>query len=131
MGTMDAEVVLLGKRIAAARETRGWSRSDLARKAGVDPSYVTRIEQAHYKRPSVDKVAAIARALGIAVTELTDPPPNLVDAALRGEVETLFRPDEAPLIAAVAKGLRRHSPRRRLELLQAMATFIGSDDEDE
>lgn len=67
--------MLLGQRITAARNARGWSRSDLARKAQVDPSYVTRIEEAHFKRPSVDKVRALAGALGINVAALTDPPP--------------------------------------------------------
>jgi transcriptional regulator with XRE-family HTH domain len=70
---MEQDVVLLGQRITAARNARGWSRSDLARKAQVDPSYVTRIEEAHFKRPSVDKVRALAGALGINVNALTDP----------------------------------------------------------
>ena len=67
--------MLLGQRIAAARRARGWSRSDLARKAQLDPSYVTRIEEAQYKRPSVDKVRVLAGALGVNVNDLTDPPP--------------------------------------------------------
>lgn len=66
--------MLLGQRITAARNARGWSRSDLARKARVDPSYVTRIEEARFTRPSVDKVRAIASALGVNVADLTDPP---------------------------------------------------------
>lgn len=129
MGTMDRDVVLLGKRITAAREARRWTRSDLARKAGVDPSYVTRIEEAHYKRPSVDKVAAIARALGIPVTDLTEPPPDLAAGVAPGELEAMFRPDETLLVAAVARGLKRHSPRRRRQILEAMAAFVGADDE--
>lgn len=74
MACLETHAVLLGHRIERARLNRGWSRSDLARRASVDPSYVTRIEEAHYKRPSVEKVSAIAGALGLPMAELVDPP---------------------------------------------------------
>lgn len=69
------DVVLLGKRIAAERSRRSWSKSDLARRAGISPSYITRIEAGAYASPSIDHVRAIADALRIDLAALTDPPP--------------------------------------------------------
>ena len=74
----------LAQRISHERLRRGWSRSDLARRAGIDPSYVTRIEKAQFRAPSIEKVRAISEALGLEMTRLTDPPPpdNPSDDAL-------------------------------------------------
>src|SRR4051812_5763648 len=99
MCDMTPESVRLGKKITTAREARGWSRSDLARRAHVDPSYVTRIEDAQYKRPSVDKVRAIALALGINVTDLTEPLP--VSGGIRGQLVAMgLDPEEEAGLAA-------------------------------
>ncbi len=68
-------MALLGRRIAAERIRRGWSKSDLARKAGLDPSYVTRLEAAKFEHPAFDKIQAVAGAFRVEVTTLTDPPP--------------------------------------------------------
>jgi transcriptional regulator with XRE-family HTH domain len=67
--------MLLAQRVTRERERRGWKKADLARKAGVDPSYVTRIELAQLKHPSIGKVRAISKALGLDLTSLTEPPP--------------------------------------------------------
>lgn len=121
---MEPYAVLLGQRITAARETRGWSRSDLARKAAVDPSYVTRIEEAKYKRPSVDKVKQLADALGIRVTELTDPPPASVPVGIEAELAALFKPEEAPLVAEILRAWARHDEKTRRFLLRTMKPLV-------
>jgi transcriptional regulator with XRE-family HTH domain len=127
MAVMEPENVQLGKKIEAARLARGWSRSDLARRAHVDPSYVTRIEEAHYKRPSVDKVRAIAAALKIHVTDLTEPipvPAKAVDmrAAL---VAKGFRPDETYIVDQILDDMVEHDADERSELLTAVATILA------
>jgi transcriptional regulator with XRE-family HTH domain len=71
---MEHNAVALAQRISHERLRRGWSRSDLARKAGIDPSYVTRVEQAKFVAPSVEKIRAISAAFGLPVDALTDPP---------------------------------------------------------
>lgn len=117
--------MLLGKRITNAREARGWSRSDLARHAAVDPSYVTRIEEARYKRPSVDKVAQLAAALGIRLTELTDPVPASADGNWKVDLAALFPPEEAPMVADMIRGLSRHDSRRRRFLIKTFGLNIS------
>ena len=80
----------LAQRISHERLRRGWSRATLARKAGIDPSYVTRVEQAKFSAPSVEKIRAISAALGLPVDALTDPPlpsTSADDALLRKLLE--------------------------------------------
>ena len=54
------------KGLSLARNRAGISKRGLALKAGLDPSYVAHIE-AGRRKPSLDAIEAIARALGIAV----------------------------------------------------------------
>jgi transcriptional regulator with XRE-family HTH domain len=121
---VEPNIVLLGKRITEARERRGWSRADLARRAAVDPSYVTRIEEAHYKRPSVDKVTQLAGALGIRVTDLTDPSPVPVSGGIEAELRALFEPSEAPLVAEILRSWARHDEPTRRFLLETLKPLI-------
>ncbi len=81
--------MLLAQRIIRERGRLGWSKADLARKAGLKPSYVTRIEKAQFDHPSLEKVQAIANALNIDLTSLTEPPIDSAedDALLRKLIE--------------------------------------------
>jgi transcriptional regulator with XRE-family HTH domain len=51
------------------RRKRGMTREALAEASGVSPSYLSEVERG-FKRPSTDVLAAIARALGMASSEL-------------------------------------------------------------
>lgn len=130
MMPMEQTNVLLGKRITRAREARRWSRSDLARRAGVDPSYVTRIEEAHYKRPSVDKVTAVANALGIRVTDLTEPeqviaPPS-VEETRAVLIAKGFKAHEAPVVDQILSDIVSHEDEdERREILDAVSVIMG------
>lgn len=87
---MGSNAVLLAQRISRERGRRGWSKADLARKAGISPSYVTRIEKAQLEHPAIDKVQAIAEALRVDLSTLTDPPQPPApddDALLRKLIE--------------------------------------------
>ena len=55
----------LGARIAKLREQRGLSQSALARKAKVHRITVLRLESGLLTNPSVDTLAAIAKALKV------------------------------------------------------------------
>lgn len=121
---MDSDVVTLGKRIAAAREDRHWSKSDLARRANVAASYITRIERGDFDRPSVDRVKAIADALHLNVSDLTEPPRVPSSVGAMGELELLFGEDERPLIFETIAGLKRHSPRQRRKILDILRTLV-------
>lgn len=60
--------------IAEARRAAGLSQAHLARRAGISPSYLSRIESAAWERggpwPADAVLRALARALGISSTEL-------------------------------------------------------------
>ena len=70
----EGSAVLLGNRIRDHRERRRWNKADLARRAGVSASYVTRVEAGAFGTPSIDRIGAIASALGVEISVLTGPP---------------------------------------------------------
>ena len=55
--------------IERVRRQRGMTREAMAEASGVSPSYLSEVERG-FKRPSTDVLAAIARALGMAPSEL-------------------------------------------------------------
>lgn len=67
---MDSESVTRGKKIADARRALGWNKAQLARKAGVVPSYVTKLEKGDILKPSLEYMGKIAGALRMAVIDL-------------------------------------------------------------
>lgn len=106
--------MLLGKRIAAARERRGWNKADLARRSGVSRSYVSRVEAGDFKKPSIALINAIAESLSVDLSALTDPPP-VADpddtALLRRLIEKrLGNRANAPLVEAIIDRLRGFGP---------------------
>ena len=56
--------------IKTLRERRGWSQSELARKAGIRQGVLSDIESGKTKHPRVDTIAAIAQALGVPMEKL-------------------------------------------------------------
>ena len=59
----------MGARIRKLRKVRKMSQADLARKARLTRVYVTRLE-AGRQDPSLSTINALAKALGVPVTEL-------------------------------------------------------------
>ena len=62
-------MVDLQKNIKRLRELRGLTRTKLAQEAGVSQAFISFIEQG-VKSPKLDKVEAIAKALGVPMKEL-------------------------------------------------------------
>ena len=58
--------------LQGARELRGWSGAELARRAGVSEAAVSRIES-RKRRPNVETVAKLAKALNLPLAELLEP----------------------------------------------------------
>jgi transcriptional regulator with XRE-family HTH domain len=58
-----------GERIRALRTAKGYSQEELAFKAGVHRTYLGGIERGE-RNPSLKNIAAIAEALGVALSEL-------------------------------------------------------------
>lgn len=72
----DPYLDILGQRIRARRRELGLSQEDLAHNAGLDRSYVGRIERGEHNLTFVSLVK-VARALGCDVAGLTnDLPPS-------------------------------------------------------
>ena len=64
----------IGKRIVATRLQRGLSQGTVSRRAGVDPSYLSRIETGKVQ-PTVRTAARIAAALRMPLSNLLKPSP--------------------------------------------------------
>src|SRR5437762_4603483 len=70
VGDLDLEAIALafGATVRALRQEAGMSLNELARRAGVDPAYIHRIEARGARRPPLPRrpvVLAIAAALGL------------------------------------------------------------------
>ncbi len=68
------EHTVLGDRIRAFRQRRGWSQNELASRAGVKQPTLQRIEASKRQDPGFSIVARLSRALGISLDLLADPP---------------------------------------------------------
>jgi transcriptional regulator with XRE-family HTH domain len=82
----------IGARVAALRKTRGWTARELARRASVSYSLLTKVEAGHVPA-SPAFTGAVARALRVDVTRVTGQPyeePGNV-RALQATVEPLRR----------------------------------------
>jgi Predicted transcription factor, homolog of eukaryotic MBF1 len=79
-----AEVV--SKRVRSLRERRGWSLSELARRAGIGVSTLSEIE-AGQSAPRLDTLVALAHALGAPLETFLHADENPLEARLRA-IET-------------------------------------------
>jgi len=61
---------LLGKRIKEIRKQKGFTQEQLAIKAGVAYTTLTKVENEAIKNPSFETVVAIAKGLEVDVNEL-------------------------------------------------------------
>lgn len=88
--THDAVVVRFGQQLRTTRLTRGMTQAQLAERAEVTLSYITRLE-AGTSAPGIDLAARLAAALGTPIADLlpTDPPPDEL-AVLREQARRLF-----------------------------------------
>lgn len=67
-------------------------KQDVAKAAGISPSYLTNLNDPK-RTPSIWVVIAIAKAMGLTVEELTSPPPNMniIEAATAVRPSTMAR----------------------------------------
>lgn len=73
-------------RIAALREERGWSQSDLAEKLGMHWQSVSRLENGHTKL-TTERAAEIAEIFGVPMTEVLFAPMSIRAVPVTGAVE--------------------------------------------
>jgi transcriptional regulator with XRE-family HTH domain len=99
-----------GTRIKELRTKKGMTLDQLAQKTGTAKSYIWELENKDPPRPSVDKLSAIAEALGVTV-------------------DYLFGRDDQTLDEAVDRAFFREYaglPRETKEQLRQMAKILGS-----
>lgn len=83
-------VGLFARRLRELRVERGMTQADLARRAGVTPTYLSKLEGAG-AAPGIDLVENLAVALGIGVTDLLPlPAPSDPAAVPREQARALF-----------------------------------------
>ncbi len=105
---MTDQQAAIGKRIATARERRGWKQNELARRAGVPIPTFNRIEKGQQSLLA-ERLGAIAQALGVSADSLL---------GLTGE------PAEAAGEPAPPPGPRRPRGRPRKHPLAATAAAV-------
>ena len=121
-----------GQRIRAARLAQGISGKDLAFAAGINPSFLSYIENG-LKAPSMSTVLKLAQALGISVPELFRAASN--DPASGERCLGLFmrivsgskRKERAlwhELLSAYAKLVRRMNDEQRERILKSGVTLL-------
>lgn len=67
-----AKITILGKRLKEFRAKRELTQEDLARKAEIPFSTLSKIEAGSIKSPSVFLVKKIAKALGVKIDQLVN-----------------------------------------------------------
>lgn len=86
----DPVVHAFAERLREIRRSQGMTQRDLARRAHLTESYLSRLESAQIA-PGVDLVARIARALGVTVADLVpSEPPAEPLAILEDQARHLF-----------------------------------------
>jgi transcriptional regulator with XRE-family HTH domain len=130
----------LGKRIAATRLQRGLSQGLVARRAGTDPSYLSRIETGKV-HPTVRTAMRIASALRISLDDLLGPSPpelkgrdcpvstsghclmDLIDTGSEtdgGGLPEKYSPRQLRLLGRFTRVVRRSDP----NLMRALETLL-------
>ncbi len=119
----------VGKRVKRLREKAGWSQGVLGEKSGVDPSYISLLENGKRSNPGVDAVQRLASALGTTVAylvgEINDPRP----------ISQFTQAKEHPVFARVkslaeSKGLSYADILTQIKTTEADIALIDPDDPD-
>jgi transcriptional regulator with XRE-family HTH domain len=72
---MRSKTESLARRLARLRHEKEWSQSDLASRAGLTADAVRSVEQGRRPDPRASTALKLARALGVTLEALLDPPP--------------------------------------------------------
>jgi transcriptional regulator with XRE-family HTH domain len=62
----------IGRVLKRLRENKGLSQAALAKQSGVAQGYISQMEAGEKKNPGIETLKKIAKALGVAVTELLE-----------------------------------------------------------
>ena len=98
---MTDDLALVGARLRAARNDRGWTLDDLAERAGMSPSTLSRLESGK-RQASLELLLPLTRQLGIRLDDLVStqtPDPRVRRAPIRrqGMLIVPLAPEGAPI----------------------------------
>lgn len=116
----------IGRRVKARRVARGWNKSELARKAGVSPSYVSKLEAGTYGSSSLNQMAKIATALGCDLDDLVTPSAAELETASRLHAELMllgYDAEEAPVVDEAMSKLLQRTPDQRRQIIAILRTL--------
>lgn len=85
--------ITIGDKIKEAREKVGWSQSELARRADIQPSTISQIESGARKKPTIDVLQKVAGALSTTVSQLLGQTSedDIKELLQNNEVQMFFR----------------------------------------
>ena len=98
---MNDELARVGMRLRVARRARGWTLDDLASKAEMSPSTLSRLESGK-RQASLELLLPLTRALGIRIDDLLEPEardPRVRRAVIRSEGHIIvpLMPEHSPV----------------------------------
>lgn len=120
--TKKATRAEIGQRLLAARLQRGLAQADVARRAGLAPSYLSRVENGRIQ-PTFRTVQQIAAALGASMHELSDSPAG--EEHPRGPCPVTAR-GRCLLDLIAAEADEEHYSPREIRLLRSFASWLKS-----
>jgi len=121
----------VGGRVLAARLRQGFSQGALSRRSGLDPSYLSRIENGKI-RPTLETVLRISDALGISLAEMLALKPGKEKPALCPVSATgrcMLDMIEAESVPRPPGDRERYTP-RQVRLLRRLAQTIRKGDKE-
>ena len=119
----------VGLRISQERRDRKWTQGELASRAGVDPSYVNKVESGRIQAPSGETLDKIAAALGWSSDDLLRGKPTPLDAddaLLRRMIESrVGNRASADLIAVLIEKSRGRAPADVETIVSVVDVLLG------
>lgn len=109
----------IGQLLRGFRASVGISQDGLARKAGLDPSYISRLERGGRTQPSMETLLKIAEVLGLRSAQR--------DALLSSAGYGAVRFPLSGLVGFAAPVLKGRSTLPRNELLDRLAALLEDD----
>ncbi len=89
---MPIDQQLLGKQVTDLRQRSGLSISGLAERAGVAKSYLLKVEKGEVENPGLATLDLIAKALGVTLDDLLNPPSQKSKRKTKGSPEESMSP---------------------------------------
>lgn len=125
-------MVDLGQKLKRIRRLRGLSTTQLAEKAGLSQSYISKLETGAKESPNLATIGKLATALGVKeeyfLYETAIMPQDAIDGLPDDMVEWLNRRDVLPYLN-LAKELHgeKISPEKAQKLVNLIRTFMDNE----